>query len=138
MHSFHILTRGMYCNKNTPNTHTSLSSLPVSSKIVRYRKNLLVNKKKEKRNDVTQIYCHCCTLSPLISLLRPVLLEAVTAAQTAAGQAAIMGYLNFDEEYDFRLQERYLLAAAFSTHPTENLVKDMFVSVYFGTYVLTC
>ena len=89
----------------------------------------------KKRNDVTQIYCHCCTLLPLISLLRPVLLEAVTAAQTAAGQAAIMGYLNFDEEYDFRLQERYLLAAAFSTHPTENLVKDMFVSVYYKKYL---
>ena len=30
--SFHILTRGKYCNRNTPNPNTSLSSLPVGSK----------------------------------------------------------------------------------------------------------
>ena len=39
-----------------------------------------------------------------------------------------MGLLNFDEEYDFKLQESYLLAAAFSTHPPEAVVRDLYVS----------
>ena len=33
MQYFYILTRGKYCNRNTPNPNTSLSSLPVGSKL---------------------------------------------------------------------------------------------------------
>ncbi len=56
------------------------------------------------------------------------LIDVVVAAQTSAGQEAMMEFLDFSDTYDITLPERYLLAACFSTHPTENLLQDLLVS----------
>ena len=55
------------------------------------------------------------------------LIDAVVAAQTTPGQDAMMEFLDFNEENDITLPERYLLAAAFSTHPYK-LLNDLLVS----------
>ena len=57
----------------------------------------------------------------------PVLIDAVVAAQTTPGQDAMMEFLDFNEENDITLPERYLLAAAFSTHPSYKLLHDLLV-----------
>ena len=64
----------------------------------------------------------------LYNVFRPQLIDAITASQTSEAQGALMGFLDFNEEYDIKLQERYLLAAAFSTHPHEALLRDLMVS----------
>ena len=40
----------------------------------------------------------------------------------------MMEFLDFNEENDITLPERYLLAAAFSTHPSYKLLNDLLVS----------
>ena len=57
----------------------------------------------------------------------PVLIDAVVAAQTTPGQDAMMEFLDFNEENDITLPERYLLAAAFSTHPSYKPLQDLLV-----------
>ena len=57
----------------------------------------------------------------------PVLIDAVVAAQTTPGQDAMMEFLDFNEENGITLPERYLLAAAFSTHPSYKLLNDLLV-----------
>jgi len=54
------------------------------------------------------------------------LIDIVTAAQTDASQAALMDFLDFSSTEDIRRPERYLLSAAFSTHPTKSLLSDLF------------
>ncbi len=58
----------------------------------------------------------------------PVLIDAMVAAQTSPAQDALMEILDFREENDITLPERYLLAAAFSTHPSYKLLHDLLVS----------
>ena len=59
------------------------------------------------------------------------MVDAVTGAQTAAGQEALMEFLDFTNTHDIILTERYLLAVAFSTHPTHKLLHDLFVSISY-------
>jgi len=54
------------------------------------------------------------------------LIDIISAAQTDASQAALMDFLDFSSTYDIRRPERYLLAAAFSTHPKKSLLSDLF------------
>ena len=68
---------------------------------------------------------HC--LPFFFSFHSPVLIDAVVAAQTTPGQDAMMEFLDFNEENDITLPERYLLAAAFSTHPSYKLLHDLLV-----------
>ena len=63
-----------------------------------------------------------------VKYFREAILDAATAAQTVAGQEAIMSFLDFTNENDILLPERYLLAVVFSTHPSEKLMHDLFVS----------
>ncbi|KAI0217163.1 Microsomal triglyceride transfer protein large subunit [Lamellibrachia satsuma] len=53
----------------------------------------------------------------------PVLIDTITASQTSAGQAALTDFLDFKDADNILLPERYLLAAAFSTQPTSELVQ---------------
>ena len=57
----------------------------------------------------------------------PVLIDAITAAQTSAGQAALIDFLDFTDADNILLLERYLLAAAFTTHPTKEVVQFLLV-----------
>ena len=56
------------------------------------------------------------------------MIDAVVAAQTTPGQDAMMEFLDLDATDDVTLPERYLLAAAFSTHPSYKLLQDLLVS----------
>lgn len=55
----------------------------------------------------------------------PQLLDIGAATQTPAAQAAMMELLNFEETKNLVYPLRYLLAAAYTTHPGEYLVKDL-------------
>ena len=54
----------------------------------------------------------------------------MTAAQTRACQEALTAFLDFKNEDEIELPERYLLAVAFSTHPSEQVLNDLLVSVF--------
>ncbi|XP_046364995.2 microsomal triglyceride transfer protein large subunit-like isoform X1 [Haliotis rufescens] len=55
----------------------------------------------------------------------PQLIDIATASQTSAAQKAMMELLVFAEDYGTEHPERYLLAATYSTHPGEFLIKDL-------------
>lgn len=51
------------------------------------------------------------------------------ATQTPGAQKAMIELLNFDETKNLAYPLRYLLGAAYTTHPGEYLVKDLLVTV---------
>lgn len=53
------------------------------------------------------------------------LIDILSMAQTPSAQAALMEFLNFDESYKIENVERYLLATALSTHPPEQVLRDL-------------
>ncbi|XP_014353094.1 microsomal triglyceride transfer protein large subunit [Latimeria chalumnae] len=55
----------------------------------------------------------------------PQLVDAVTCAQTPASMAAILEFLDFGNETGFILQERFLYACGFSSHPNEEMLKAL-------------
>ncbi|KAL5018121.1 hypothetical protein ScPMuIL_003843 [Solemya velum] len=55
----------------------------------------------------------------------PQLIDIATATQTPGAQKAVLELLNFEDDSSITYQERFLLAAAFSTHPGEYLLKDL-------------
>jgi len=56
------------------------------------------------------------------------LIDVVSAAQTPLAQTALMEFLNFDgDDYKISEPERYLLATALSTHPPEQVIRDLLV-----------
>lgn len=61
------------------------------------------------------------------SVYSPQLIDVAAAAQTSSSQEALMGLLSFEDDYAVDYPERYLLAAAYSTHPSEALIRDLMV-----------
>ncbi|XP_007495957.1 microsomal triglyceride transfer protein large subunit [Monodelphis domestica] len=55
----------------------------------------------------------------------PQLVDAVTSAQTPDSLEAILEFLNFKSESDIILQERFLYACGFASHPSEALLKAL-------------
>ncbi|XP_072112569.1 microsomal triglyceride transfer protein large subunit isoform X1 [Mobula birostris] len=55
----------------------------------------------------------------------PPLVDAVTSAHTAASLAAMLEFLDFRNDSSFILQERFLYACGFISHPTEELLKAL-------------
>ncbi|KAM8969258.1 microsomal triglyceride transfer protein large subunit [Sarcophilus harrisii] len=55
----------------------------------------------------------------------PQLVDAVTSAQTSDSLDAILEFLNFKSESDVILQERFLYACGFASHPSEELLKAL-------------
>ncbi|KAH9508416.1 hypothetical protein Btru_055188 [Bulinus truncatus] len=55
----------------------------------------------------------------------PQLIDIMTAAQTEAAREAILELINFQDEYAVDYQQRFLLAAAYSSHPTASLLADL-------------
>ncbi|XP_078425239.1 microsomal triglyceride transfer protein large subunit [Cetorhinus maximus] len=55
----------------------------------------------------------------------PQLVDAVTSAQTPASFAAILEFLNFKNDSNYLLQERFLYACGFSSHPTEEMLSAL-------------
>jgi len=62
--------------------------------------------------------CLCCSLS---------LIDIASAEQTAVSHTALMKIINFDDAEDIEQAERYLLATALSTHPSEPTLKHLIV-----------
>ncbi|PVD38582.1 hypothetical protein C0Q70_01198 [Pomacea canaliculata] len=63
--------------------------------------------------------------SPDSYYIVPQLIDVAAAAQTSSSQEALMGLLSFEDDYAVDYPERYLLAAAYSTHPSEALIRDL-------------
>ena len=61
----------------------------------------------------------------------PQLLDIGIATQTPAAQKAMMELLNFEEASNLQYPLRYLLGAAYSTHPGPYLIKDLLVKRFF-------
>ncbi|XP_051866222.1 microsomal triglyceride transfer protein large subunit [Pristis pectinata] len=55
----------------------------------------------------------------------PPLVDAVTSAHTTASLEAMLEFLDFRNDSSFILQERFLYACGFATHPTEELLKAL-------------
>uniref|UniRef100_A0A8D2Q067 Microsomal triglyceride transfer protein n=1 Tax=Varanus komodoensis TaxID=61221 RepID=A0A8D2Q067_VARKO len=57
----------------------------------------------------------------------PQLVDAVTSAQTSASLAALLDFLDFKNKSGSVLQERFLYACGFASHPNELLLKSLIV-----------
>ncbi|XP_044285541.1 microsomal triglyceride transfer protein large subunit [Varanus komodoensis] len=55
----------------------------------------------------------------------PQLVDAVTSAQTSASLAALLDFLDFKNKSGSVLQERFLYACGFASHPNELLLKSL-------------
>lgn len=60
---------------------------------------------------------------------RPQVVDAVTSSQTAASLDAMLDFLNFTDAKGLVLQERFLYACGFASHPNEKMLKALLVSV---------
>ena len=73
--------------------------------------------------------CTMCCCSPQ-------LIDVAAATQTSAALKAVMELLVFDDDYSTQHPERFLLAATYSTHPREFLLKNLLVSLEQRAIVL--
>ena len=60
------------------------------------------------------------------------LLDVVAATQTRPAQEALLDLLSFEDEESVEHPERYLFAAAYSTHPSEALIRDLLVWCWYS------
>lgn len=65
------------------------------------------------------------------SAIRPQVVDAVTSAQTVASLDAILEFLNFTDAKGLILQERFLYACGFASHPNEKMLQALLVSAVF-------
>ncbi|XP_076998835.1 microsomal triglyceride transfer protein large subunit isoform X2 [Tamandua tetradactyla] len=63
----------------------------------------------------------------------PQLVDAVTSAQTPHSLEAILDFLDFKSDSDIILQERFLYACGFASHPNEALLKAL-ITKYHGSF----
>lgn len=71
---------------------------------------------------------HCCVYL-LPAGFRPQVVDAVTSSQTAASLDAMLEFLNFTDAKGLVLQERFLYACGFASHPNERMLQALLVSV---------
>ena len=67
---------------------------------------------------------HCHHVSVSLALI-----DVASAEQTAVSHSALMNIINFDDVDDIEHAERYLLATALSTHPNQQTLNHLLVSV---------
>ena len=67
-------------------------------------------------------------ISMTVFCCRPQLVDAVTSAQTPDSLDAILDFLDFKSAESVILQERFLYACAFASHPDEELLRALIVS----------
>ncbi|CAL1527449.1 unnamed protein product [Lymnaea stagnalis] len=60
----------------------------------------------------------------------PQLIDVATAAQTEAAKESLFGLLDFSNEDAVEYPQRFLFAAAYSSHPSESLIADLLAIVY--------
>lgn len=59
----------------------------------------------------------------------PQVVDAVTSSQTAASLDAMLEFLNFTDAKGLVLQERFLYACGFASHPDERMLQALLVSI---------
>lgn len=69
-------------------------------------------------------------LTVSLPVLRPQVVDAVTSSQTAASLDAMLEFLNFTDAKGLVLQERFLYACGFASHPNEKMLKALLVSAH--------
>lgn len=60
---------------------------------------------------------------------RPQVVDAVTSSQTVASLDAMLEFLNFTDAKGLVLQERFLYACGFASHPNERMLQALMVGV---------
>ncbi|KAG3275896.1 microsomal triglyceride transfer protein, partial [Ictidomys tridecemlineatus] len=80
-----------------------------------------------KREDILQI------LKTEKKEVLPQLVDAVTSAQTPASLEAILDFLDFKSDSSIVLQERFLYACGFASHPDEELLRTL-ISKFKGSF----
>ncbi|MCP6497832.1 hypothetical protein NL476_28115, partial [Klebsiella pneumoniae] len=63
----------------------------------------------------------------------PQLVDAVTSAQTPDSLEAILDFLDFKSDSSVVLQERFLYACGFASHPDEELLRAL-ISKFKGSF----
>uniref|UniRef100_A0A452G385 Microsomal triglyceride transfer protein large subunit n=1 Tax=Capra hircus TaxID=9925 RepID=A0A452G385_CAPHI len=110
----------------------NLSKAEAVRSFLAFIKHLRMAKKEEilqilkAENKETDIYdcVFCC---------RPQLVDAVTSAQTPDSLDAILDFLDFKSAESVILQERFLYACAFASHPDEELLRAL-ISKFKGSF----
>lgn len=59
---------------------------------------------------------------------RPQVVDAVTSSQTTASLDAMLQFLNFSDAQGLVLQERFLYACGFASHPDDRMLQALLVS----------
>uniref|UniRef100_A0A4W3HIQ7 Microsomal triglyceride transfer protein n=1 Tax=Callorhinchus milii TaxID=7868 RepID=A0A4W3HIQ7_CALMI len=78
---------------------------------------LIQTLRKAKKQEILQV------LRSAKSSLLPQLVDAVTSAQTSASLKAMLEFLDFGNASTVILQERFLYACGFASHPNEEMLK---------------
>ncbi|MGH0148145.1 UNVERIFIED_CONTAM: hypothetical protein FKN15_070013 [Acipenser sinensis] len=80
---------------------------------------LIRTMRKARKEEILQV------LRSASSSVLPPLVDAVTSTQTLASLEAILEFLDFSDEEGLVLQERFLYACGFASHPNEEMLKAM-------------
>jgi microsomal triglyceride transfer protein large subunit len=64
----------------------------------------------------------------MMAFYRPQLVDSVTSAQTSDSLEATLDFLDFKSDSSIILQERFLYACGFASHPDEDLLRTLIVS----------
>ncbi|RXN00626.1 Microsomal triglyceride transfer protein large subunit [Acipenser ruthenus] len=80
---------------------------------------LIQTMRKARKEEILQV------LRSSSSSVLPPLVDAVTSTQTSASLEAILEFLDFSKEEGFMLQERFLYACGFASHPNEEMLKAL-------------
>uniref|UniRef100_A0A672S1A0 Microsomal triglyceride transfer protein large subunit-like n=1 Tax=Sinocyclocheilus grahami TaxID=75366 RepID=A0A672S1A0_SINGR len=80
---------------------------------------LLHSLRKASKSEILTVLRNCS------KTVLPQLVDAVTSAQTSSSLAAILEFLDFSKKEGLVLQERFLYACGFASHPTETMLQSL-------------
>ncbi|XP_063043143.1 microsomal triglyceride transfer protein-like [Engraulis encrasicolus] len=80
---------------------------------------LIQSLRKASTADILKVLANCSKTS------LPQLVDAVTSAQTPASLEAILEFLDFSKKEGLVLQERFLYACGFASHPNEKMLQSL-------------
>uniref|UniRef100_A0A8C1H3L6 Microsomal triglyceride transfer protein n=1 Tax=Cyprinus carpio carpio TaxID=630221 RepID=A0A8C1H3L6_CYPCA len=80
---------------------------------------LLHSLRKASKSEILTVLRNCS------KTVLPQLVDAVTSAQTPSSLSAILEFLNFSKKEGLVLQERFLYACGFASHPTETMLQSL-------------
>uniref|UniRef100_A0A671KGX1 Microsomal triglyceride transfer protein large subunit-like n=1 Tax=Sinocyclocheilus anshuiensis TaxID=1608454 RepID=A0A671KGX1_9TELE len=80
---------------------------------------LLHSLRKASKSEILTVLRNCS------KTVLPQLVDAVTSAQTPSSHSAILEFLDFSKKEGLVLQERFLYACGFASHPTETMLQSL-------------